>query len=242
MNASTIDACPELHLIAVAATSYNHIDLSACRARGITVCNIRDWAISAPEHVFALALALRRQLSLYQAAVRSGAWERSPGYALSIPRALAGSSWDMIGHGALGKRVKQIARGFEMDIMIGERRGDRPRAGRLPLDEVIAKCDVLVVLGPLTEETRGLIGARELATMKPDALLINCAGGGIVDEPALLDAIRRGVIAGAGVDVLSEEPPTSGNVLLEAKLPNLIVTPHVARVSRESQQINWSTI
>jgi len=102
---------------------------------------------------------------------------------------------------------------------------------------VIARCDVLVVLCPLTEETRGLIGARELATMKPDALLINCARGGIVDEPALLDAIRRGVIAGAGVDVLSEEPPTSGNVLLEAELPNLIVTPHVAWVSRESQQI-----
>jgi len=238
VNASTIDACPELRLIAVAATGYNHIDLSACHARGITVCNIRDWAISVPEHVF--ALALRRQLSLYQAAVRSGSWEQSPSYALvldPIPRALAGSSLGMIGHGALGKRVEQIARGFEMDIMIGERRGDRPRAGRLPLDEVIARCDVLVVLCPLTEETRGLIGARELATMKPDALLITCARGGIVDEPALLDALRRGVIAGAGVDVLSEEPPTTGNVLLEAELPNLIVTPHVAWVSRESQQI-----
>ncbi len=143
----------------------------------------------------------------------------------------------MIGHGALDKRVEQIARGFEMDITIGERRGDRSRAGRLPLDEVIARSDVLVVLCPLTEETRGLMGSRELSTMKPDSLLINCARGGIVDEPALLDAIPRGVIAGAGVDVLSGEPPTSGNVLLEAELPNPIETPRVAWISRESQQI-----
>jgi glycerate dehydrogenase len=155
----------------------------------------------------------------------------------SSPRAFGGSSLGPIGHVAPGKRVEQIARRFEMDITIGERRGDRPRAGRLPLDEVIARSDVLVILCPWTEETRGLMGSRELATMKPDALLINSVRGGIVDEPALLDAIPRGVIAGAGVDVLSEEPPSSGNVVLEAELPNLIVTPHVAWVSRESQQI-----
>ena len=240
ISAETIAGAPDLQLIAVAATGYNHIDLDACRERGITVCNIRDWSISVPEHVFALILALRRQLALYTGAVRAGAWQQSPAYAHvlePIPRTLAGSTLGLIGHGAVGKNVARIARGFGMDIIIAERRGVMPREGRVALDEVIAHSDVLVVMCPLTEETRGLIGAQELARMKPDAILINCARGGIVDEAALVDALERGVIAGAGVDIVSEEPPAGGNVLLDASLPNLIVTPHVAWVSAESQSI-----
>ncbi|MGI8404048.1 MAG: D-2-hydroxyacid dehydrogenase [Thermomicrobiales bacterium] len=240
ITAASIDTAPHLRLIAVAATGYNHIDLEACRRRGIVVCNVRDWSISVPEHVFALILALRRQSAEYATAIRAGAWQRSPSYALvlePIPRALAGSTLGLIGHGALGRRVEAIAQGFGMDIMIAERMGVTPRVGRVALGEVIRQSDVLVVMCPLTYETRGMIGAKELATMKPDALLINCARGGIVDEPALVNALQRGVIGGAGVDVLTEEPPVNGNVLLDADLPNLIVTPHVAWVSQESQQI-----
>lgn len=207
ITAVSIDAASNLQLIAVAGTGYNHIDLDACRRRGIVVCNIRDWSVSVPEHVFALILALRRQLAEYATAVRAGAWQRSSSYALvlePIPRALAGSTLGLIGHGALGRRVEAIAHGFGMDIMIAERRGVAPRVGRVALGEVIRQSDVLIVMCPLTDETRGMIGAAELATMKPDALLINCARGGIVDEPALVDALQRGVIGGAGVDVLTE--------------------------------------
>ncbi len=240
ITAATIYAAPNLKLIAVAATGYNHIDLEACRDRGIVVCNIRDWSISVPEHVFALILLLRRHLAEYATAVRAGAWQLSASYALvlePIPRALSGSTLGLIGYGALGRRVESIARGFEMDIMISERRGEELREGRVAFDDVIRESDVLVVMCPLTEETRGMIGADELASMKRDALLINCARGGIVAELALVDALQRGVIAGAGIDVLTDEPPVDGNVLLDIDLPNLIVTPHVAWVSQESQQI-----
>ena len=240
ITAESIAAAPNLQLIAVAATGFDHIDLDACRERGIVVCNIRDWSISVPEHIFALVLALRRQLAEYASAVRAGAWQQSPGYALilePIPRALTGATLGLIGYGALGRRVEIIAQGFGMDIMISERRGVAAREGRVTFDKVIRQSDVLVLMCALTDETRGMIGATELATMKPDALLINCARGGIVDEPALVDVLQRGIIGGAGVDVLTEEPPTSGNVLLDADLPNLIVTPHVAWVSQESQQI-----
>ncbi len=240
ITAKTIATSPRLQLVAVAATGFNLIDLDACRERGIAVCNIRDWSISVPEHVFALILALRRQLAEYATAVRAGAWQHSSSYALvlaPIPRALAGSKLGLIGYGALGRRVESIARGFDMDIMIAERKGSAAREGRVALAEVIRRSDVLVVMCPLTAETRGLIGSTELATMKPDALLINCARGGIVDEPSLVDALQRGIIGGAGVDVLTEEPPVNGNVLLDVDLSNLIVTPHVAWVSRESQEI-----
>lgn len=236
----TIEGAPQLRLIAVAATGYDHIDLDACDERDITVCNIRDWSVSVPEHVFALILALRRQLIPYREAVRAGEWQRSGAYALvldPIPLALTGTTLGLVGHGALGKRVETIARAFGMEVLIAERRGQEPRPGRTALDSVLAQADVLVLLCPLTAETRGLIGARELALMKPEAILVNCARGAIVDGDALLAALRDDTIAGAGLDVLPEEPPVHGSPLLDADLPNLIVAPHVAWVSRQSQEI-----
>lgn len=236
----TIAQAPRLRLIAVAATGYDHIDLAACAERDITVCNIRDWAVSVPEHVFALILALRRRLIPYREAVRAGEWQRTDAYALvldPLPLALAGTTLGLVGHGALGQRVETIARAFGMEVLIAERRGHAPRPGRTVLDEVLRRSDVLVLLCPLTEETRGLIGIRELALTKPEAILVNCARGAIVDGDALLAALRNGTLAGAGIDVLKEEPPVHGDPLLEADLPNLIVTPHVAWVSRQSQEL-----
>ncbi|MGB3328006.1 MAG: NAD(P)-dependent oxidoreductase [Thermomicrobiales bacterium] len=239
ISRATIEASPRLRLIAVAATGYDQIDLAACADHDITVCNVRDWAVSVPEHVFALMLALWRQLPSYQRAIAAGEWQRSPAYAVvldPLPLALTGSTLGLVGYGVLGQRVETIARAFGMNVLIAERRGREPRPGRTAFAAVLAQADVLVLVCPLTAETRGLIGARELAVMKADALLVNCARGAIVDEAALLAALRSGAIAGAGVDVLPEEPPTHGSPLLDADLPNLIVTPHVAWVSRQSQE------
>jgi glycerate dehydrogenase len=238
INADVLAAAPTLRLVAVAATGYEHVDVGACARAGVAVCNVRDWSVSVPEHVFALALALRRQIPAYRAALRDGRWASSPTYGLllePLPRTLSGGVLGIVGHGALWRRVEALGRGFDMRVMIAERKGaPSPRAGRVPFERVLTEADLLAILCPLTDETRGMIGARELASMRPDALLVNCARGGIVDEAALLDALRAGTIAGAGVDVLSEEPPRHGNPLLDVDLSNLIVTPHMAWASVES--------
>jgi glycerate dehydrogenase len=165
-------------------------------------------------------------------------WQASPTYGVllePLPRALAGSTLGVIGYGTLGQRVEKLARCFGMAVFIAEHKGAaHVREGRIRFEDVLARSDVLVVLCPLSDETRNLIGAAELALMRHDALLINCARGGIVDEAALATALVQGTIGGAGVDVLSEEPPRHGNPLLTLQLPNLIVTPHMAWASVES--------
>jgi len=229
---------PTLRLIAVSATGYECIDVDACRARRIAVCNVREWAVSVPEHVFAMALALRRNLSGYHAAATGGEWARSPTYCVlkePLNRALWGNTLGIIGYGALGRAVASIASAFHMNVLVGERKGISPaRPGREPFADVLRTSDVVAVLCPLTPETRGLIGAAEMDLMKPDALLINCARGGIVIEADLAAALAAGRIGGAGVDVLEVEPPPSDNPLLQLRLENLIVTPHVGWASRES--------
>lgn len=231
---------PRLKLIAVAATGFDNVDVAACRRLGIAVVNVRNWSRSVPEHVFALILTLRRDLLSYHDAVQSGAWQRAENYTLlqsPLPHTLSGSTLGIIGYGTLGRGIAELARAFGMRVLIAERRGAGTiRDGRTSFADVLAESAVLVVLCPLTEETRGLIGSAELAAMPSHCLLINCARGGIVDEQALATALRRGDIAGAGVDVLSHEPPQSGNPLLTLKQPNLIVTPHVAWASVQSLQ------
>lgn len=231
-------ALPELRLIAVAATGVDHIDLEACRRQGVAVVNVRDWAVSVPEHVFALILALRRNLIAYHEAIQHGAWQRFEGYLVQLdpmPRSLCGATLGVIGAGGLGSAVAGLAKGFGMEVLCAERKGSsETRPGRTPFLEVLSRSDVLVLLCPLTDESRGMVGAAELALMPPHALLINCARGGIVDEAALADALRCGAIGGAGVDVLKQEPPRDGSPLLDLKQPNLIVTPHIAWISDRS--------
>jgi glycerate dehydrogenase len=143
----------------------------------------------------------------------------------------------IVGYGALGKEVAKLAQAFGMEVLVAERKGAATsRPGRVPFERVIRESTVVVVLCPLTEESRGMIGARELSQMPSHAIVINCGRGGIVDEKALAEALESGRIAGAGLDVLSEEPPKSGNPLLELDRCNLIVTPHVAWASVQSMQ------
>jgi glycerate dehydrogenase len=235
-----------LRFIAVAATGVDMVDLPYCRANNITVSNVPNYTIhSVPEHVFMLILALRRNLMNYRRAIHAGMWQKSPMFTMmdySI-KGLSGSTLGIIGYGALGKEVEKIARAFGMDVLIAERKHAQDiRPGRLALEEVLGRSDVISIHTPLTPETRKLIGSTELARMKSTALLINVARGGIVDETALAQALRQGMLAGAGIDVLTEEPPVSGNPLLELDLPNLIVTPHIGWASDESMRTLADTV
>lgn len=240
LSETELSGLPALRLIALAATGTDNIDLKSCRARGIAVSNVRGYAThSLPEHVLMLMLALRRNLTSYREDLRAGKWQRAEEFCLLTHpiRDLHDSTLGIIGYGALGQAVERLARAFGMNVLVAERKGGHNfRAGRTPFAEVLRASDHITLHTPLTDETRHLIGAAELASMKRTAVLINCSRGGVVDETALIEALRSGVIAGAGVDVLSGEPPREGNALLELELPNLIVTPHIAWASLQAMQ------
>jgi glycerate dehydrogenase len=229
----------KLKLVCIAATGTNNIDLDACRGRNITVCNVTGYATpSVVEHVYAQILTLMRRLYEYRMAIEEGRWQNTDDFCLlDFPiRELKGLTLGIIGYGELGRAVATMGKAFGMDILIAERPGSLLRPSRIPLDEVLASSHVVSLHCPLTEQTRNLIGGRELGLMRRDAILVNTARGGIVDEAALLEAVRTGRIAGAAVDVLSEEPPHRGNPLLQISLPNLLVTPHIAWASINARQ------
>ena len=240
LRAADLAQLPDLKMIAVAATGTDIVDLAACRERGIVVSNIRNYSlVSVPEHCFTLILALRRNLAAYAADVKAGKWQSAAQFCLfDHPIAdLSGSTLGIVGYGALGQRVAQIGRAFGMKIAVTSRSPvDDAGVAMLPLAELLATADVVSLHLPLSDKTRHMIGEAELATMKKTALLINTARGGLVDEAALAAALRNGVIGGAGFDVLTKEPPTAGNPLLDLDQPNFILTPHVAWASAGAMQ------
>lgn len=231
---------PELRFIAVSATGVDIIDLDYCRKRNLPVANVRNYALHAvPEHVFMLALSLRRNLLSYREDVTRGAWGAASGFCLldHTIRDLHASTLGIIGYGALGRAVEKLARAFGMRVAIAERKGASSlREGRVSFEETLRTSDILTLHCPLNEETRSLIGRAEFEMMRRDAILINTARGGLVDESALAEALRANLIAGAGFDVLTKEPPRDGNPLLDLNLPNFILTPHIAWASREAMQ------
>jgi glycerate dehydrogenase len=240
LRADVLAKLPRLRMIAVAATGTDNVDIGYCRERGIVVSNIRNYAVhSVPEHVFALILALRRNLFAYCRDVEAGLWGRSEQFCLSGHPIgdLHGSTLGIIGEGALGQGTARIARGFGMRVLFADHAPPKALDVEFtPLQQLLQEADVVTLHLPLTAGNRNFIGARELGMMKKSALLINTARGGLVDEHALVDALKSGTIAGAGFDVLSVEPPRSGNVLLELKQPNFILTPHIAWASRGAVQ------
>lgn len=239
LDAATFAACPELKLVLIAATGTNNVDLAAARAHGVTVCNCQGYGTpSVAQHTLMLLLALATRLPDYQRAVRDGRWQQAQQFCLlDFPIVeLEGKTLGLLGHGELGSAVAQLARAFGMRVLLGLLPGRPAHDGRLPLDELLPQVDALTLHCPLTEQTRHLIGAREIALMKPTAFLINTARGGLVDEQALVTALKEGLIAGAGFDVLTKEPPKEGNPLLDLRLPNFILTPHVAWASDGAMQ------
>ncbi len=240
LRESALRQLPALKFIAVAATGVDIIDLDACRRRGIAVANVRNYAPhSVPEHVFALILALRRNLFSYRDLILKKAWQRASTFCLlDYPiHELHESTLGIIGHGALGRSVEQLARGFGMRVLIAEHKDARAiRPNRTSFEELLRSSDILTLHCPLTEQTRNLIDTEELEKMQRHAVLINTARGGLVNESALAEALKSGLIAGAGFDVLSVEPPREGNPLLDLNLPNFILTPHIAWASGEAMQ------
>jgi glycerate dehydrogenase len=231
-------AC-SLRLVCVAATGTNNLDLEAAEALGIGVRNVRGYATaSVVQHVFALILTHFTRLADYRASVARGDWSRSAHFCLldHPVEEVAGLALGIIGYGELGQAVARVAQCLGMEVLIAQRPGGDRRPNRLPLVELLHRVDVLSLHCPLTPETRGLIDAPELALMRPDALLVNTARGGIIDEAALATALREGRIGGASLDVLSTEPPPPDHPLLAPDIPNLILTPHVAWASRAARQ------
>lgn len=237
---ATIEAVPSLRLIALAATGTNNIDLDAARERQVAVCNLRDYCTaSVVQHVLGALLTLTHRLREYDALVRDGAWQRGEQFCLlDFPiRELAGRKLGIVGYGTLGRGVARAAeQALGMQVLVANRPGGDQVPGRVDLDELLPQVDVLSLHCPLTPATEGLIGAARLARMKPDAVLVNTARGGLVDPAALAAALRAGRLGGAAIDVLAQEPPVDGSPLLAAGIPNLLVTPHIAWAAREARQ------
>ncbi|ANC01829.1 glycerate dehydrogenase [Pseudomonas putida] len=239
LDAAALAANPQVKLILVAATGTNNVDLAAARAQGITVCNCQGYGTpSVAQHTLALLLALATRLCDYQQAVKDGAWAKASQFCLlDFPIVeLEGKTLGLLGHGELGGAVARLAEAFGMRVLSGQILGRPARADRLALDELLPQVDALTLHCPLNEQTRHMIGARELALLKPGALVVNTARGGLIDEQALADALRSGHLGGAATDVLSVEPPVNGNPLLAADIPRLIITPHSAWGAVESRQ------
>ena len=237
MRGDVLKQLPKLKLIAVAATGTDVVDKAYCKQAGIAVVNIRNYAFNTvPEHVIALMFALRRNLMAYVRDVRNGRWGQVDQFCFfDHPiRDIAGSTMGVVGYGAIGKSVAERVECLGMKILPYD---VFPQEGLVDLETVLKESDVITLHCPLTPETKNMIGAKEFEMMKSTAILINTARGGLVDEAALAEALKSGVIAGAGFDVLTAEPPKDGNILLDLDMPNLIVTPHVAWASREAMQI-----
>jgi len=234
-----LEAARELGLIALAGTGTDSVDLAAARERGIAVCNVRGYCTaSVVQHAWAMILSLTQHLAQYTRLATDGSWVQNEKYAvLAHPiRELSGRVLGIVGWGTLGRGVAAVGEAFGMRTLVCNRPGAPPAPERVALDQLLATADIVSLHCPSTPATRGLIGARELGLMKPDALLINTARGALVDGAALARALSEGRLAGAGIDVLSQEPPTDGDPLLDPGIPNLILTPHIAWAAREARQ------
>jgi len=240
LPAETLRQLPELRLIAVAATGYDVVDIDYCRHHGIAVANIRNYAIhTVPEHVFALVLALRRNLLAYRQDVQNGEWNRSDQFCFFTHAIgdLYGSTLGIIGEGAIGQGTAAIGRAFGMRVLFADHPPPKLEGVTFtPHEQVLAESDVISLHAPLMPATRNLIDLAAFRKMKRNALLINTARGGLVDETALIQALDEGLIAGAGFDVLTVEPPRDGHPLLDVRRPNFILTPHIAWASDGAMQ------
>ena len=240
LRAETLKQLPQLKMIAVAATGYDVIDVPYCKEHGIAVANIRNYAVhTVPEHAFALILALRRNILAYRQDVEAGVWQKSDQFCFFTHDSgdLHGATLGIIGEGAIGQGTAAIARGFGMKVIFADHEPPKmPGVEFTPFEQVLAESDVISMHCPLTPSTRNLIGLEQMRRMKRNALLINTSRGGLVDEAALIQALDEGLIAGAGFDVLTTEPPKNGHPLLDVRRPNFILTPHVAWASDGAMQ------
>ena len=233
LNEAVLSQLPHLEMIAVCATGYNNIDIPYCQKQGIAVANVRGYATqSVPEHVIALMFALRRNLQGYHNDIMNGEWQREKQFCFFTHPIgdIAGSTMTIIGSGELGQATATLARALGMTVIFAERKGiDTCRDGYMPFEQALMVADVISLHCPLNDETYHIIGDSELRQMKPNVVVINTGRGGLVDEHALVTALKEKRIGAAGVDVFSQEPADESNPLIaHADLANLLLTPHVA--------------
>ncbi|MCK8073001.1 D-2-hydroxyacid dehydrogenase [Vibrio sp. 1CM23M] len=241
LNADNLAQAQQLKLIAVSATGVNNVDVDYCKSNNIAVANVQGYATqSVPEHVIAMLFTLKRNLVGYHQDIEAGEWQKDKQFCFFTHpiQDVAGSTLGLIGSGSLGQATAILAKAIGMNVIFAERKGaEFCREGYLPFDAVLKQADALSLHCPLTEATRNLISERELVMMKPSAVLINAGRGGLVDEQALVEALKSNEIAGAGMDVFTQEPADNSNPLLaNSHLPNLLLTPHVAWGSDSSIQ------
>ena len=239
VTAETLEHCPDLQYIGVFATGYNNIDLEAAARHGITVCNAGVYATDAvAQHVFAFILEWYNRVAQYHASVQAGDWMRAPVFSyFPYPmQELVGKCIGIVGYGSIGRKVAQIARAFDMDVLTYTRSPEKVTDGTrtVSLEQLLRQSDIVTLHCPLNPESAGLINRQTLASMKPTALLINTARGGIIREADLAQALEQGTIAGACLDVLQQEPMAANCPLRGVK--NCIFTPHVAWAPQETRQ------
>lgn len=230
---------PKLKLICLTATGTDNVDLQAAGEYGIAVCNVAAYSTdSVAQLTFTLLLALVQSFPAYHKVVQAGEWQRRTTFnILDFPiHELTGKTLGIVGFGDIGKKVATIAKAFGMQVLLANLPGRPARDDRLSLTALLPKVDFLTLHCPLTTLTKGLIGITELNLMKPTAFLINTSRGAVIDEPALATALKQGKIAGAALDVLSQEPPSDDHCLIKLQHPNLIITPHIAWASIEARQ------
>ncbi|MCB5161921.1 D-2-hydroxyacid dehydrogenase [Marinomonas algarum] len=241
LNAESLHHAKSVKFIQVMATGTNNVDLDACEAMSIKVSNVAGYSgISVPEHTFAMLLALRRNLIHYLEDIKAGKWAEAEYFCfIDHPiKDLSGSTIALIGGGALGQKVATIARAFGMEVLFVERKqAQTVRSGYVSFHDAIQQADIVSLHCPLNADTENLIGQAEFSMMKPSCLLLNMSRGGLVDESALVNALKGGHIAGAAFDVATQEPmPLNHPLQTLTHCPNFLLTPHIAWASDEAMQ------
>ena len=237
---------PRLRYIGVMATGYNVVDVAAARERGVPVTNVPEYGTnSVAQMVFALLLELTRGAGSHSRTVRDGRWSACPDYCYwDIPLLeLDGLVMGIVGYGRIGRETARVARAFGMRVVASTRREnvpEEPGVSFVPLETLLRESDVVSLHCPMTQETTGMINRERLALMKPSAFLINTARGGLVNERDLADALNTDRIAGAGLDVLSVEPPPPDNPLIGAR--NCVITPHIAWATLAARKRLMATV
>ena len=239
LNEKIFVKLPHLRFISVMATGYNVIDMEAAKKRGIVVSNVRGYAAnSVAQHVFALLLEMTNQVGAHSWDVAAGGWQASGywSYKLQTTQELAGKTMGIYGFGQIGQKVADIALAFDMKVISNHKHPERDRREGVTFvsfEKMMSESDVVTLHAPLTVENQGIVNKKTLGMMKPTALLINTGRGGLIVESDLKEALEAEKIAGAGLDVISEEPPKKGNILIGVK--NCLITPHHAWATKESR-------
>lgn len=240
LNADILKALPKLRCICVTATGYNNVDIKFAKSKDIIICNVSGYGTdSVAQHVFALLLELTNQVGIHHESVQNGDWSRCRDFSYwKTPLVeLAGKTMGIYGFGKIGQQVANIAMAFGMKILSTHKhpkRDARPGVTFVSIEELFTQSDVITLHAPMTDENKGIVNKDLLSKMKSTAFIINTARGGLINEADLKSALENDDLAGAGLDVLSEEPPKNGNILFGVK--NCIITPHNAWGSREARE------